>query len=217
MAADRLVIMDATRHISNIPTIMFGARGIATLTLTIFGAKENLHSGQYGNYAPNPAFKLANLLAGMKDDDGKVTIPGYYDCVKITEVDKKSFAEIPENMSELNAEIGIAEAEKVEQSYQEAMQYPSLNIRGMRASSIGKEVTTTIPNIAVAELDLRLVPVTPDHRQISLVRKYLIQKGVTLIDSLPTDRQRAQFKTLATLKQKEGSLPFRTLMDSEIG
>ena len=217
LAADRLVIMDGTRHISNIPTIMFGARGIATLTLTVYGAKENLHSGQYGNYAPNPAFKLAKLLAGMKDDDGRVIIPGFYDGVNITEADKKSFAEIPENMTELNAEIGIAVAEKVGQSYQEAMQYPSLNIRGMRASNVGKEVTGTIPNMAIAELDLRLVPETPGPRQINLVKKYLLQQGVTLIDSLPTDVQRAQFKTLATLKQKEGSLPFRTPMDSEIG
>lgn len=105
LAADRLVIMDGTRHISDIPTITFGARGIATLTLTVYGAKENLHSGQYGNYAPNPALKLAKILAGMKDDDGRVTIPGYYDGIKITEADKKSFAEIPENMAEINAEI----------------------------------------------------------------------------------------------------------------
>ena len=217
LAADRLVIMDGTRHISNIPTIMFGARGIATLTLTIYGPKVNLHSGQYGNYAPNPAFKLAKLLAGMKDDDGRVIIPGYYEGVTNTNADRKSFAEIPENMAEINAELGIAEAEKVGQSYQEAMQYPSLNIRGMRSSTVGKEVTTTIPNMAVAELDLRLVPETPGPRQISLIRQYLIQQGVTLIDSLPTDKQRAQFKTLGTLKQKEGSLPFRTPMDSKIG
>jgi acetylornithine deacetylase/succinyl-diaminopimelate desuccinylase-like protein len=217
LAADRLVIMDGTRHISDIPTIMFGARGIATLTLTVYGAKENLHSGQYGNYAPNPALKLAKLLAGMKDDDGRVTIPGFYDGVTITEADKKSFAEIPENMTEINAEIGIAEAEKVGATYQEAMQYPSLNIRGLRASNIGKQVTTTIPNMAIAELDLRLVPETPGPRQINLVKNYLIQNGVTLIDSLPTDAQRAKYKTLATLQQKEGSLPFRTPMDSEIG
>lgn len=217
LAADRLVIMDGTRHISDIPTIMFGARGIATLTLTVFGAKENLHSGQYGNYAPNPALKLAKLLAGMKDDDGRVTIPGFYDGVTITEADKKSFAEIPENMADINAEIGIADAEKVGESYQEAMQYPSLNIRGMQASNIGKLVTTTIPNMAIAELDLRLVPETPGSRQIGLIKNYLTQQGVTLIDSLPTDQQRAKYKTLATLKQKEGSLPFRTPMDSEIG
>ncbi len=217
LAADRLVIMDGTRHISDIPTIMFGARGIATLTLTVYGAKENLHSGQYGNYAPNPALKLAKLLAGMKDDDGRVTIPGFYDGVNITAADKKSFAEIPENMAEINAEIGIAEAEKVGESYQEAMQYPSLNIRGLQASNVGKLVTTTIPSMAIAELDLRLVPETPGSRQIGLIKNYLKNNGVILIDSLPTDQQRAQFKTLATLKQKEGSLPFRTPMDSEIG
>lgn len=110
-------------------------------------------------------------------------------------------------MVDLNAEIGIAEAEKVGESYQEAMQFPSLNIRGMRAAWVGKEVRTTIPNMAIAELDLRLVPETPGPRQMDLIRKYLVNNGVTLIDSFPTDEQRAKYKTMATFKQKKARCP----------
>jgi acetylornithine deacetylase/succinyl-diaminopimelate desuccinylase-like protein len=102
LSAERLLILDGTRHISNIPTLNYGARGIATITLTVFGAKENLHSGQYGNYAPNPAFTLSRLLASMKAPDGKVLIKGFYDGIIISEVDKQAFALIPEDLPELN-------------------------------------------------------------------------------------------------------------------
>jgi acetylornithine deacetylase/succinyl-diaminopimelate desuccinylase-like protein len=217
LSADRLMIMDGTRHISNIPTLMFGARGIATATLTVYGAKENLHSGQYGNYAPNPAFKLAQLLAGMKDKDGKVTIPGFYDGVLISDEDKKGFALVPENKDSLNQRLGIAQEEKVGDSYQEAMQYPSLNIRGLRSAWVGKEVRTTIPNLAIAEIDMRLIPETPGERQLNLLREYLIASGVTIVKGLPTDEQRAKYPLLANFEIKEGSLPFRTPMESPIG
>lgn len=122
--ADYLLIMDGTRHISNLPTLTFGARGIATITLTVFGAKEDLHSGQYGNYAPNPAFKLARLLATMKDDEGRVLIDGYYDGIKISEADKVYFDKVPEDMNALNKRLGIVRSEAVAEGYQATMQYP---------------------------------------------------------------------------------------------
>ncbi len=64
LQSEMLLIMDGTRHPSNLPTLTFGARGISTITLKVFGADDNLHSGQYGNFAPNPVFKIANLLSG---------------------------------------------------------------------------------------------------------------------------------------------------------
>ena len=80
--ADNMLIMDGTRHLSNLPTLNFGARGIATVTLTVHGAERDLHSGQYGNYSPNPVFHLSRLLGKMKDEEGRVLIPGYYDGVE---------------------------------------------------------------------------------------------------------------------------------------
>jgi acetylornithine deacetylase/succinyl-diaminopimelate desuccinylase-like protein len=215
--ADYLLIMDGTRHISNLPTLTFGARGIATITLTVFGAKEDLHSGQYGNYAPNPAFKLARLLASMKDDDGRVLIDGYYDGVEISETDRAYFDKIPEDMNELNERLGIAKSEAVANGYQATMQYPSLNIRGMGAGWIGKGVRTLIPATATAEIDLRLVPETDGDRMIELVRQHLIKQEAYLVDAPPTDEERARYATIVFFKGKTGSKPFRTEINSEIG
>lgn len=215
--ADYLLIMDGTRHISNLPTLTFGARGIATITLTVFGAKEDLHSGQYGNYAPNPAFKLARLLASMKDDDGRVLIDSFYDGIEISETDKAYFDKIPEDMDELNKRLGIAKSETVAEGYQATMQYPSLNIRGMGAGWIGKDVRTLIPASATAEIDIRLVPETEGNRMIELVKGHLLKQGVYLVDAQPTDAERAKYPTIVYFKGKTGSKPFRTEINSEIG
>ncbi len=217
LAADRLLIMDGTRHISNIPTLTFGARGIATVTLTMYGAKENLHSGQYGNYAPNPAFALARILASMKDKEGKVLIDGYYDGIDISAADKKIFAQIPEDLPTLNQRLGIAQAEKIGETYEEAVQYPSLNVRGMRAGWVGNEVRTIIPSSATAEIDLRLVPETEGKRMVDLVKKHIESQGVKLLDGPPTDEDRAMYPLLGTFTSKVGTRPFRTDIDSPIG
>lgn len=217
LSADRLLILDGTRHISNLPTLNYGARGIATMTLTVYGAKENLHSGQYGNYAPNPAFTLARILASMKAPDGKVLIKGFYEGVSISETDKKAFAQIPEDLPELNKRLGIARPEALGQTYEEAMQYPTLNIRGMQSGWIGSEVRTVIPATATAEIDIRLVPEITGQKMVDLVKAHLLEQGVELLDNPPTDQERAQYPQLATFKYKLGSKPFRTDMDSELG
>ncbi|MGC1516101.1 MAG: M20/M25/M40 family metallo-hydrolase, partial [Maribacter sp.] len=131
--AEMLFIMDGTRHLSNLPTLTYGARGIATATLTVFGPTSALHSGQYGNYAPNPVFGAARLISSMKDEQGVVQIPGFYEGVVLTEQDKKMLSQIPEDMDSLNVRLGISAPEKVSATYQEALQYPSLNIRGINA------------------------------------------------------------------------------------
>ena len=95
LAADMLVIYDGPRHISNQPTLSFGARGIAAVTLTVYGPVFAQHSGHYGNYAPNPALKLSKLLASMKDDDGVVVIPGYYDGISIDDKTKAILDAVP--------------------------------------------------------------------------------------------------------------------------
>ena len=68
LEADILIILDGPRHISNLPTLTFGARGITTVRLTTYGPRVPQHSGHYGNYAPNPALRLSQLLASMKDE-----------------------------------------------------------------------------------------------------------------------------------------------------
>src|SRR5262249_33525307 len=79
LKSDVWLICDGPVDQSRKRQIVFGARGIQTVDLTVYGPKRELHSGHYGNWAPNPAFMLSRLLASMKDDDGRVVIEHYYD------------------------------------------------------------------------------------------------------------------------------------------
>lgn len=215
--ADAMLIMDGTRHVSNLPTLTFGARGIATITLKVFGPRYELHSGQYGNYAPNPVFGLSRLLAGMKDESGRVIIPGFYGTVAIDDEKRRLLRIEQEDEHELIKQIGISKPEAVGTFYQEALQYPSLNVRGLRAASVGSEVRTIIPAEALAEIDIRLVPETPGERQVALVKKYVEDQGYKLIESDPTPEQRAQYPKLASFTYRIGSKPFRTDVNSALG
>jgi acetylornithine deacetylase/succinyl-diaminopimelate desuccinylase-like protein len=139
LRADAIVINDGPMHESNQPTIVFGNRGNTLVALTVYGPKMNLHSGHYGNYAPNPAQRLATLLGSMKDDDGRVTVKGYYEGVKLTDAERKVMAEVPDDEPAIRRRLGIAKPEAVGRNYQEALQYPSLNIRGMAAAAVGEK------------------------------------------------------------------------------
>lgn len=215
--ADMLFIMDGTRHISNLPTLTYGARGIVTATIKIFGPRDALHSGQYGNYAPNPVFEAARLISSFKDENGIVKIPGFYDGVELTEREKKLLALIPENQDSLKLRLGISEPEQIALTYQEALQYPSLNIRGLKAGWTGKEVRTIIPEETIIEIDMRLVPETPAERQVELLREHITKQGFHLVDAAPTRDERAAYKKLASMSYRIGSKPFRTDMTAPIG
>ena len=216
-AADFLVIMDGTRHVSNLPTLTFGARGIATVTLKVFGPRYALHSGQYGNFAPNPVFAAARLIAGMKDESGRVTVPGFYDGVSLTEADKREMNKVPETREEIREMVGIAENEDLGDTYQEALQYPSLNVRGIRGGWTGKEVRTLIPEDVTIEIDMRLVPETPGGRQVALLHDFIEAQGYHFVGGEePTEEERMTYPKLIAFTSSLGSVPFRTDLDTPI-
>ena len=122
----------------------------------------------------------------MKDPEGKVLVKGFYDGVALSEATKTIINAVPENKEELLKDLGIAAAEKIGASYQEALQYPSLNVRGLNAGWVGNEVRTIIPSKAIAEIDMRLVTETPAKRQIQLVRNHIEALGYHILDHPPT-------------------------------
>ncbi|MBP2291874.1 M20/M25/M40 family metallo-hydrolase [Azospirillum rugosum] len=220
LKSDALLVLDGPMHQTNKPTLVFGNRGVALATVTVFGAKQGLHSGHFGNYSANPAMRLAQLLASMKDENGRVTIPGYYDSVKIDAAAEKIMAAVPDDETALRKRLGIAQAEKVGRNYQEALQYPSLNIRGMAAGDVGAKARTIIPESAVAELDLRTVPETPPEQLIGLLKKHIEAQGYHLVQGTPTDEERAQYDKLASVASEEvsaSSSAARTDMQSAVG
>lgn len=217
LASDLLIIYDGPRHVSNQPTLSFGARGICEITLTTYGPRQPVHSGNYGNYTPNPAMRLAQLLASMKDDEGRVTIPGFYDGTTLTASEKQALKQVPDDENEIKKFLGIAEADKVGDTFQESLQYPTLNIRGLDALYVGEKSRTLIPAEATAEIDIRLVPTSNPERLIELVRKQVESKGYHLIEHEPSEEERMKYPRLASFQSSISYLAFQTPFNSATG
>jgi acetylornithine deacetylase/succinyl-diaminopimelate desuccinylase-like protein len=217
LAADMLIIFDGPRHSSNRPSLTYGARGIVDVVLTTYGPREPQHSGRVGNYVPNPALRLAQLLASMKDADGRVTIPGWYDGVTLDAATREQLARVPHDDEAFRRMVGFAAPDKVGATLQEAIQYPSLNIVGMQSAWIGDQARTIIPATATANLDIRLVKESDPDRLVSLVRDHIEGLGYHVLNREPTDAERLTSPRLATLTSKFFYGAFRTDMDSRVG
>ncbi|MEZ2413547.1 M20/M25/M40 family metallo-hydrolase [Muriicola sp. E247] len=217
LKADMLIIFDGPRHITNKPTLTFGARGISTITLTTYGPVVPQHSGHFGNYAPNPALRLSKLLASMKDDVGRVIIPGFYDGVSIDPATASILKAVPDDEAQIKDRLQIKTADSVGRYYQEAIQYPSLNIRGMQSGWIDEKVRTIIPGWARAELDVRLVLETDPNRLINLVKEHVASEGYLVLDREPTKEERLAHDKIATFTHEISYQSFRTSFDSPVG
>lgn len=217
LAAEMLVILDGPRHPNNQPTLTFGARGISTITLTVFGPKYPQHSGHYGNYVPNPALKLSHLLASMKDREGKVTIPGFYEGITIDEKTKAILEKVPDDEEEIKKNLGLAANDNVAATLQESLQYPSLNIRGLQSGWVGDEVRTIIPSEATAEIDIRVVKETSGAKLVGLVKKHIEEQGYHFVNDKPTEAERLQYSDLIAFNYRHAYAAFRTDFDTNIG
>lgn len=216
-ASNYFIVMDGPAHDLNTPTLTFGCRGIATCTITTFGAKLPQHSGHFGNYAPNPVFRLASLLASMKNEQGRVLINDYYKGVTIdVEIDKLLKA-VPFDSTAFNNKLGIATSEKVGKNYQEALQYPSLNVRQIGTSWTGEKLKTVIPEYATANIDVRLVPEIKGEIQLEKIRTHIAQQGFYVIDRDPTDEERRTYPKIAKFETSRVINAFRTDPNFDFG
>lgn len=205
LQADFWIIADGPVHQSGLPKIDFGVRGDLNMHVKVFGPKRPLHSGHYGNWAPNPCLILAKLLAGMKDDKGLVTIPGFYDdMIPFTTNEKAAIAALPAPDDQMKQELGIRTPEGNGYSLLESYQYPSLNINGIRCADAGEKATNIIPTDAVATLDLRQVMGTDYLRQADKVKAYITGQGFLVLDREPTDAERLANSKIAQVTIVKG-------------
>jgi len=216
-AADYMIIMDGPAHPTNKPTLTFGCRGIATCNISIYGAKLPQHSGHFGNYAPNPVFKISHLLASMKDHTGKVIIDGFYDGITLDAETQKLLAQVPDDNRKIQENLGIHIADNVGKTYQEALQYPSLNVRHIETSWKGPGLKTIIPEVVTTYLDVRLVKETDGQAQLVKIKKHIENQGYLILDRKPTDAERLKHGKIATFTSNAGVNAFRTDINSFIG
>ena len=215
LASDAWIICDGPVHQSGRKQAVFGVRGDTNVDVTVYGAKRPLHSGHYGNWAPNPAMILVRLLASMKDDAGRVTIAGWYDDIQpLGEAERRAIAEAPQYDAELKAQLGLARTEGSGQSLLDLINLPSLNINGMSSGDVGSLARNVIPTTASAVLDLRLVKGNDYRRQVERLREHIRKQGFHVIDRDPTDEERLQFPLIARLVHRSGGYNAeRTQMD----
>jgi acetylornithine deacetylase/succinyl-diaminopimelate desuccinylase-like protein len=214
LGADLLITADGPVHQSGRPLVFFGNRGDIGVDLTVYGPVRALHSGHYGNWAPNPAMELSRLLASMKDADGRVLIDGYYDDVTpLSDVEKKALAEMPDNDGDLERELGIAKPEGGGKKLVELIMQPSLNVRGLRSAYVGEQAQNVVPEKAEASLEARLVKGEDPKNKFEQIAAFIEKQGFFVIDHEPTMEERRAHSRIARLIYEDGYRASRTPMD----
>jgi acetylornithine deacetylase/succinyl-diaminopimelate desuccinylase-like protein len=213
-AAQLWVVCDGPVHQSGRKQVIYGARGDLNVSLTVYGPNRPLHSGHYGNWAPNPALRLARLLTSMKDETGKVIVPGWYDDVApMGDTERQAIAAATEYDDTLRRQLGLAATDSG-RPLNEAITLPSLNINGMRSGNVGDQATNMIAQTATAVLDLRLVLGNDPQRQYEKLLGHVRSQGYYVIDREPTAEERLAHPLIATMMAKPGSYgAARTPMD----
>lgn len=218
LAADAWIIADGPVHASGRRQVVFGVRGDANVDVTVYGPKRPLHSGHYGNFAPNPALRLAQLLATLKDAEGRVAVAGWYDDVTpLGEAERAALRNAPADDDALLRDLGLAAPEMRGISLAAAVNQPSLNINGIRAADVGAQARNVIPVEARATLDLRLVKGNTVERQFERLQAHVRAQDYLVLDRAPTDAERLAHPRIASLTlQPGGYAASRTAMDLPI-
>ncbi|HYL84081.1 MAG TPA: M20/M25/M40 family metallo-hydrolase [Candidatus Angelobacter sp.] len=215
LGGDLLITADGPVHQSGRPLVFFGNRGILGFELTTYGPIRPLHSGHYGNWAPNPAMELSRLLASMKAEDGRVLVDGFYDdVIPLGEVEKKALAAMPDNDRELAQELQFAQPEGGGKHLVELLQLPSLNIRGMRSAYVGEQAQNIVPDKAQAALDVRLVKGEDPDKKFEQIVAFLRKQGYYVTADAPTKEERlAHPRLVRVVKDVWNYRASRTPMD----
>src|SRR5882762_7492311 len=212
--ADLLITGDGPIHPSGKPLIFFGNRGDIGMDITVYGPVRSLHSGHYGNWAPNPAMILSQLLAAMTDETGRVRIPGYYhDVVPLSQLEQAALTALPANDAELQHELGIAKPDGGGKKLVELLQEPSLNIRGIRSGSVGEQATNIVPDRAEASLEARLVKGEDPRKKSQQIVDFIRQQGFFNVDHDPTLEERREHARIIKVIDRGGYRASRNRMD----
>jgi acetylornithine deacetylase/succinyl-diaminopimelate desuccinylase-like protein len=162
LACDAAVVSDTPMLAPDLPSVCVGLRGLVYMEVRLKGPSQDLHSGQYGGGVVNPANALARIIAQLKDDEGRITIPGFYDRVReLTPLEKKSLADVPVTENEFAQEAGVSVAGDGEAGVywlERIWARPTLDVNGLLSGYTGEGAKTIIPARAMAKISMRLVP-----------------------------------------------------------
>jgi acetylornithine deacetylase/succinyl-diaminopimelate desuccinylase-like protein len=214
LRADLWLLCDGPVHQSGRMQLFFGARGVMGLEITAYGPRRALHSGHYGNWAPNPAVGLAHLVAGLRDEDGRIRIAGFYDDVRPPSAsEREAVAAVPDVEAELRRELALPPPPGRAPPIAEGILQPALNVRGLEAGRVGAGAANAIATEARASIDFRLVPDQTPEKVRERVEAHLRAQGYTLVHEAPDRETRRTRPRLVRLEWEGGYPAARTSMD----
>jgi acetylornithine deacetylase/succinyl-diaminopimelate desuccinylase-like protein len=215
LQSDLLLFCDGPMHQSRQAQIVFGVRGSTTLDITTYGATRPLHSGHYGNWAPNPVMQMTYLLTSMRDESGKILIDNYYDDVTpLTELERDAIASMPDVTELLQNELSIHTPEGNGVRLEELITQPAINARGIVAGGVGAKGRNIILSTATASLNLRLVPAQRPERVRELIEAHMVKEGFHIVHEDPTAETLRDHPKVAKLEWRGSGYPaLRTPLD----
>ena len=175
LACDVILISDTHIYSNEQPTVTTGLRGLSYMEVEVEGPNRDLHSGLYGGAVPNPINVLAEMIAKLHDEDGKITIDGFYDNVEIVSAeDRAEMNKLKDNPEEFKKSIGLSgvEGETGYTTLERTSIRPTLDCNGIWGGYIGEGAKTVIPSKAFAKISMRLVPYQTDEEITEKFTKY---------------------------------------------
>ncbi len=176
LKCDMVLVSDTAMFAKDTPSITYGLRGLMYLEIEVTGPNRDLHSGVYGGGVQNPANALCEMIAKLKDEDGVVQVPGFYDRVRpLSDKEREAYAQLPFDQEAYNRELDIEEAfgEKGYSTLERVSGRPSLDVNGIWGGYQGEGAKTVLPSRANAKVSARLVPDQEPKEIYRLIENYL--------------------------------------------
>jgi len=216
LRVDVWILCDGPVHQSRRPLLYFGARGVTDVEMTVYGPGRALHSGHYGNWAPNPIVTLTHLIDSMRDTNARILIEHFYDDVApLTAAERAALAKAPPFDDEIRKELSLSRTEGGATLNEQILQ-PALNLRGISGGNVGEKASNSIPAEARASIDFRLVPSQTPERVQRLVEQHIAARGFFIVRETPDAATRMAHPNVIRLNWGAGYPPARTAMDLPI-
>jgi len=241
LKGDIILISDTSMISLDHPSITAGLRGLSYVEVEVTGPNRDLHSGVYGGAVANPVNVLSKMIASLHDENGHVTIPGFYDkVVELTAADREAINKAPFNLDNYKREIGIGdiEGERGYTTLERTGIRPTLDVNGIWGGYTGEGAKTVLPSKAFAKISMRLVPDQDNHEITEMFKKHFLsiapksvsvkvsplhggQPAVTPTDSEAFKAAHAAFKEVfgkTPIPTRDGgSIPIVSLFKKELG
>ncbi|GAB4291419.1 MAG: dipeptidase [Ignavibacteriaceae bacterium] len=176
LKCDAVLISDTSLYDRGVPTLTYGLRGISYMEVTVTGPDRDLHSGTFGGAVANPINVLARMISKLQDNNGRITIPGFYDEVKkLTKKERDNFKKLKFSEKKFARELGLAElnGEKGYSTLERIWARPSLDCNGIIGGFTGSGAKTVLPSKVTAKISMRLVPDQEPEKIANLFTKYI--------------------------------------------